>query len=384
MRVTLLRGRGIEPGVNKIARALATHGHSVKLLIWDRDGRAKRYNPALYRTYACNIRAPYDRLSAMLFLPFWWVYELAFLLRDDSEVVHASDFDTLPPAILAKLIGKRKLCYFIYDFYADNLPDGRFQSLRRGVRWLVAYLERKGIGFVDVLFLVDEARLAEVEGARINKLYYVYNSPVDRVATLRGSAAEATPRDSADEMVVFYAGAMHRSRGLNYMFDALSGLEGVRLRVAGPVTDNERILDELSEVGGKAKYLGFLPSYGDVIRETLNADVLFRFEDPRVPKTKYASPSKLFEAMMCGKPIIVSNESAMASIVRKERCGTVVPYGDVPALTDAMNKFRTQPELRAELGRNGRKAYEERYSWAIMEQRVLDGYQTLGQDAPVV
>ena len=383
MKVTLIRGRGIEPGVNKIARALATHGYSVKLLIWDRDGVAESYNAGLYRTYKCRIRAPYDRPTALLYLPLWWAYELVFLLRDDSDIIHASDFDTLLPAILAKLIGKRKLCYFIYDFYADNLPDGGFQGLTKGIRWFVAYLERTGIGFADVLFLVDESRLEEVDGAHINELYYVNNSPVDCVTQPRASAGTAS-RVSPDEMVIFYAGATHRSRGLNYMFDAVSGVEGVRLKVAGPITDNERVLDELNRVGSKAQYLGFLPSYDDVIRETLKADLLFRFEDPRVPKTKYASPAKLFEAMMCGKPIIVSDGTTMANIVRKERCGVVVPYGDVPALTDALTTCREDPSLRAELGNNGRQAYEERYSWTIMEERVLNGYRSLGPLARTV
>jgi len=374
----LVRGRGIEPGINKIAKALATHGYSVKLLIWDRDAVAESYNEALYRTYKCRIRAPYDRPVALLYLPLWWVYELVFLLRDDSDVIHASDFDTLPAAILAKLIGKRKLCYFIYDFYADNLPDGGFQGLRKLIRRFVAHLERTGIGFADVLFLVDESRFEEVKGAHINELYYVNNSPVDCVARSPAKLGIAS-RKPADEMVIFYAGAMHGSRGLNYMFDAVNAVEGVRLKVAGPITDNEQVLDELNCVGNKAQYLGFLPSYDDVIRETLKADLLFRFEDPRVPKTKYASPAKLFEAMMCGKPIIVSDESAMANIVRKERCGVVVPYGDVPALTNVLKTCREDPRLCAELGNSGRMAYEEHYSWAIMEERVLSGYRSLGQ-----
>jgi len=383
MKVTLVRGRGIEPGINKIASALATHGYSVKLLIWDRDGAAESCNVPLYRTYKCGIRAPYDRPAALLYLPLWWVYELVFLLRDDSDVIHASDFDTLFPAILAKLIGKRKLCYFIYDFYADNLPDGGFQVLRKGIRGFVAHLERTGIGFADVLFLVDESRLEEVEGAHINEVFYIYNSPVDCVAQAHAKL-ETTSSAPSDKMVIFYAGAMHNSRGLNYMFDAVSGIEGVRLKVAGPITDNKRILDELDRVGSKAQYLGFLRSHDDVIKETLKADLLFRFEDPRVPKTKYASPVKLFEAMMCGKPIIVSDGSAMANIVRNERCGVVVPYGDVPALTDALKMCRERPQLRTELGNNGRKAYEERYSWAIMQGRVLTGYRSLRELAGAV
>jgi glycosyltransferase involved in cell wall biosynthesis len=88
--------------------------------------------------------------------------------------------------------------------------------------------------------------------------------------------------------------------------------------------------------------------------------------------------------MMCGKPIIVSDESAMANIVREARCGVVVPYGDVPALTSTLKTCLGAPQRRAKLGNNGRKAYEERYSWAIMEERVLSGYRSLGQLASAV
>ncbi len=160
--------------------------------------------------------------------------------RDDSDVIHASDLDTLFPAIL-QTIGKRKLCYSIYDFYADNLPDGGFQGLRKCIRWLVARLERTGIGFADVLFLVDEARLEEVDGARINNSTTLYNSPIDCLSK-RKTEVIGIARANADEIVVFYAGAMHHSRGLRYMFDAVCGVEGVRLKVAGPITDNELVL----------------------------------------------------------------------------------------------------------------------------------------------
>jgi len=379
MKVTVIRGRGIEPAINNIARTLATHGHVVKLLIWDRDGTAQSYNTALYRTYKCGIQAPYDRPAALLYLPLWWAHELAFLLRDDSDVIHASDLDTLVPAILAKLVAKRKLCYMIYDFYADNLPDGRFQWFRKQIRRVVAGIERTGIGFADVLFLVDESRLEEVVGAHIKALYYVYNSPVDYLSKSDARLHRRLSRTNLDEMVIFYAGAMHASRGLHFMFEAVSRFEDLRLKVAGPVTDNPRILEELYAVGQNAEYLGFLPSYEDVIRETLGSDVLFRFNDPSVPKTKYESPNKLFEAMMCGKPIIVSDKSAMANIVRKELCGMVVPYGDVSGLVTAIRMLKEDPRLRAELGSNGRKAYENKYSWAIMEQRLLSGYRTLSE-----
>ena len=79
--------------------------------------------------------------------------------------------------------------------------------------------------------------------------------------------------------------------------------------------------------------------------------------------------------MMCGKPIIVSDGSSMTNIVKAENCGLVIPYGDVRAIQDAIAKLMEDKKLRQYLGANGRKAYEKKYSWSIMEDRLLDAYR---------
>ena len=81
--------------------------------------------------------------------------------------------------------------------------------------------------------------------------------------------------------------------------------------------------------------------------------------------------------MMCTKPIIVSDGTPMSQIVRTENCGIVVPYGDVSAIREAVMKLKNDPELRHWLGQNGRRAYDERYSWKIMEQRLVKSYSAL-------
>jgi glycosyltransferase involved in cell wall biosynthesis len=47
--------------------------------------------------------------------------------------------------------------------------------------------------------------------------------------------------------------------------------------------------------------------------------------------------------------------------VRDGREGIIVPAGDVSALGDAIARLRDDAALRAELGRNGRRRYEEAY-----------------------
>jgi glycosyltransferase involved in cell wall biosynthesis len=373
MKVTLVRGRAIDPAVNKVAKTLSEHGYDVKLLVWDRQNTLSVKGDEGYTICKFGFKAPYDKLTVVFYFPIWWIYEFFFLLKDKCNVIHACDLDTLIPAIPAKLIKGVPLCYTIYDFYANNLPDGRFQLIRRLIRSLVAAVEKLGIGFTEILFLVDEARYEEVRGAQINKLAYIYNSPPDYFDANQAKK----PGKAAAEMIVFYAGVINRLRGLQFMARAVQDLDGVRLILAGAVHD-EAFLENSVLTSKKIQYLGWLPSYEDVIKRTSEADILFRLSDPRIPKTKYESPNKLFEAMMCGKSIIVSDGSSMANIVRKENCGLVVPYGDIDAIKEAILKLKNDPELRQGLGQNGRRAYENRYSWRIMEQHLLKSYRTLG------
>jgi len=376
MKVTIVRARAIDPTPNKVAKTLSENGYDVKLLLWDRQNTIKGETGDGYTICKFGFKAPYDKLSVVFYLPIWWIYEFFFLLKDKCNVIHACDLDTLIPAILAKLIKRVPLCYTIGDFYANNLPDGRFQLVRKLVRSLVAGVEKLGIGFTEVLFLVDESRYEEVRGARINKLAYIYNSPPDYFDANQAKKL----RNASAELTVFYAGVINRSRGLQFMARAMQDLEGVRLILAGAV-HNEAFLNNSVLTSSKIQYLGWLPSYENVIKETLEADILFRLSDPRIPKTKYESPNKLFEAMMCGKSIIVSDGGSMANIVRKENCGLVVPYGDIDAIKEAILELKNNPELRRGFGQNGRRAYENRYSWRIMEQRLLDSYRQLGDKA---
>lgn len=372
MNVILVRGRAIDPAVNKVAKSLSQNGYKVKLLVWDRQNSLKVKNDEGYEICRFKFKAPYDKPTALLYLPIWWVYEIFFLLKEDCNVIHACDLDTLIPAILVKLVKRVKLCYTIYDFYANNLPDGNFILLRRLIRSLVASIEKFGIRFAEVLFLVDESRYQEVIRAQINKLVYIYNSPPDSFFAKQKKESS----DAGMQVIIFYAGIISKLRGLQYIIKAVQELDNVKLILAGNIRDIPIIEKPILQCG-KIQYLGWLPLYEDVLKKTLEADILFRFSDPKIPKTKYESPNKLFEAMLFGKPIIVSDGASMANIVREENCGLVVPYGDVDAIKEAIIKLKNDPDLRQRLGKNGRRAYKERYSWDIMEKRLLNAYKEI-------
>ena len=87
--------------------------------------------------------------------------------------------------------------------------------------------------------------------------------------------------------------------------------------------------------------------------------------------------------MSVGRPVITNIETTMAPLVKAEQCGCLVPYGDVRALRDVIVALRDNPTLCAELGKNGYRAYNTKYNWGIMEQRLTRLYADLLRDSRV-
>lgn len=77
-----------------------------------------------------------------------------------------------------------------------------------------------------------------------------------------------------------------------------------------------------------------------------------------------AVPSKLYEAMAMGKPVILIAASEAACIVNDADCGIVVQPGDVEGLLSAMMELKSNPEKCRQMGINGRQAAVQKYDRA--------------------
>lgn len=74
-------------------------------------------------------------------------------------------------------------------------------------------------------------------------------------------------------------------------------------------------------------------------------------------------PLKVFESLACGVPVIVSDLPGMADLVNHYQCGIVVPPSDAPALAQAVARLVEQPDLRRQMGQQGRTAILSQHSW---------------------
>jgi len=366
MKIILLRSRAIDSAVFKVAETLHQKGHYVHLLVWDRQQSLKD-NTYPFKISTFNVKASHDNAWVLFYLPLWWIYEFYFLLKNNSDIIHACDLDTLLPAVIVKIVNKKTLFYTIYDFYANHLVN---KFILNFIKIMVANTEIFLIQKVDALFLTCEHRLEEIKNTKIKNLVYIYNSPPDLLKTNQNNS------DSRKESVIFYGGMLDKVKGLNYIIKAIEDLENVKLIIAGTGPYEDIIAAKSQNLEDKVNLIGWIP-YHEILARTIEADILFIFSDPKISRSRYICPNKLFEAMMAGKPIIMNKDLLASKIVENEKCGLLVDYGNVNDIKNALLKLINDPRLCEKLGNNGRKAYENKYSWKIMEKRLLNEYNQI-------
>jgi glycosyltransferase involved in cell wall biosynthesis len=85
-----------------------------------------------------------------------------------------------------------------------------------------------------------------------------------------------------------------------------------------------------------------------------------------------AVPSKIYEAMASGIPILLIAQGESQVIVDKAKAGFTIAPGDINGLIQAIRRIASEPHLRQEMGRAGRGAAVSTYDRAGIVGKFLE------------
>lgn len=359
-----------DPRVEKTARALYSRGYKVRIVGWDRTGQLMERGRIDLPTgeiplHRLPIKGRFGHgLGNLPNLLRWQWGLLRWLIRrrNEYDIIHACDFDTVLPGLFCKWLWGKFVVYDIFDFYADHL-----RATPGWVKSLIRWADLRAIHRVDAVILADESRIAQIGEADPRKVEVIYNTPEDVLGQVTPSA-----RPPSSRLHLAYIGLLQVERGLMEMLDVLRRHPEWTLDLAGFGGDEATVQSAATGLTNVAWH-GRV-SYERALQLSAGADVLFATYDPAIPNHRYASPNKLFEAMMLGKPIIVCEDTNIDRLVGAADCGAVIPYGDIHALESALTRLASDAVDRKRLGENARHAYDNNYSWEKMETCLLEVY----------
>lgn len=115
----------------------------------------------------------------------------------------------------------------------------------------------------------------------------------------------ATDREAPKKRAVMYSGTLDREYGIPMLLDAFSSIRdgGLELWLTGGGNAEELIRSKAQE-DARIKFFGFLPSRRDVVALQREASLLLNMRLPSEEASSYCFPSKLFEYMATGTPVL--------------------------------------------------------------------------------
>jgi glycosyltransferase involved in cell wall biosynthesis len=96
-----------------------------------------------------------------------------------------------------------------------------------------------------------------------------------------------------------------------------------------------------------------------------------------LPSLKECFPLVILEAMQYSLPVISTFEGGIPDVVEDGVTGFLVPQKDAAALAEKLAILIENPELRQQMGKAGRTKYENEFTLAIFEHRLVEILQQI-------
>ena len=180
------------------------------------------------------------------------------------------------------------------------------------------------------------------------------------------------PSWETENILVRYIGLHGIAQGLEQVVLAareLEPLDNIQIELIGDGPEKQALVQMSKEL--EANNIRFRdPVPHQQVRALLNAADICLV--PLKIRLTGAVPSKLYEAMAVGKPVVLVADGEAARIVEDYACGLVVKPGDIRGLSAAIRTLASNPETRRRMGANGRRAAVAYFDRAEIAGRFAD------------
>ena len=297
--------------------------------------------------------------------------------RPDVVVGTSPQFFVAVSAHILSRLFRVPFVFELRDIWPESAVElGALKSplILRPLIWLQRFLYRRAARIV----IVSEgfrAHLHEV-GIPDEKIVYIPNGIDPAFLEQEAEAPEELRARHGLEgkFVVAYIGTHGMAHGLDTLLDAAHALRDdadIHFLFAGDGAERERLVARAREM--ELESVTFL---GQVPRKVVAG--LYRAADVCIvplrdlPMFRKVLPSKIFEILGVGTPIICSVPGEAGKLVQRSGGGIVIPPEDADALVGAIQELRADPDRRRRMGDSGREFVLKEHLRPVLAQRMVD------------
>jgi len=280
------------------------------------------------------------------------------------DVVHSHHIFTLTPLLALKVAN---------DLGIPRVATNHTIFLAHDFRmfWSIVSLilpTRYYLQYAQAIISVSRAADTFVEsimGSDLRARRFIIPNAVD---TSRIRPPEREPEDN----IILFVGRLVYRKGLHVLIKALQRIKGRDFKLyvvgGGYMEIPARMLAKAYGVEDKVEFLGVVP-------EDVKIELYRRAKIVVVPSIFNESFGIVaLEAMAAGRPVIASRVGGLEDIVVNGETGILVEPGSEEQLAEAIELLLDDEPYRRRLGANARRVVEERYSWDVVLDRIVDVY----------
>lgn len=312
------------------------------------------------------IPSPKGRLSRMT-CTVWHVYREA--LRQKADVYHFHDPELIGAGALLKLTTNSRVVFDVHENYPlvalrRSWIPGLIRPLAQFSIWLIL---RLFLPFFDAVVCATES----IEAS------FPHNCKI----TLKNFAdLDVTSADDAhaNNMLV-YAGVICEERGVAQFLEAyllMNRIMPVRLRLVG-VRSRDIFLERQLRYcpPGMIEVLPWMRH--DEVMQQISEGTLGLGLDLPLPGSD-GPPTKFFEYMALGLPIVSADLPVMRKIVEEAGCGIVVDFRNPLEVAEKIVDLLRNPQRIMMMRQRGLQAFIKHYQWSTQVPKLLALYERLG------
>lgn len=294
------------------------------------------------------------------------VYKRA--LECDADIYHFHDPELIPVGLRLKRKGKK----VIYDVHED-VPRQILSKqwipvpVRKTISWTVERIENYAAKRFDGIVTATNY-IADIFKLYNNNVFSVQNYPISEGPILNQE------KRILKNQICYVSSHLSVERGIVPIIEAMKNIEA-RLILAGQMDQGVYELITGLEGWEKTEYIGFVDQeeVQKIMSESKAGLVIFSLE----PNYVNALPTKMFEYMRAGIPVVVNDIPILREIIDKYNCGICVTPMSVTEIADAVNWIILNSEKAAEMGERGQYAVEVEYNWAAEVNKLLGFYNNI-------
>jgi glycosyltransferase involved in cell wall biosynthesis len=306
-----------------------------------------------------------------------------FVGRPDVVIATSPQFFTAVAGWLVSRVYRRPFVFEIRDLWPDSIIA--VGAMKEGVAiTMIRHIEQFLYRQADLIVMVSHASREILIGRGIDagKIIVVTNG-IDTATLSPGTApAELRARLGLEgKIVVSYIGTVGMAHGLQLILDAAQAcrtrLPDIQFMIVGAGA-------ELGELQQQAKtrdlanvtFVGQVP-HAEIVNYWRLSDItLVLLRD--TPLFRTVIPSKIFEAMATGTPVITNVRGELQTILEPLGAAEMIEPDSLAALVDAIDSLVQNPARRRELSSAALET-AKRYDRFELADRMLDALQALRQ-----